>query len=118
MSEFVLLYRNTLEARRESHDSPEKAQQTMKKWRAWFDDMTRKACLKNIGQPLDDAGKVVGGKGRMVTDGPYAETKDVVGGYSLIEAGNLEEAAKIAAGCPIVEIGGLVEVRPVMKIDV
>jgi len=118
MSEFVLLYRSTLQARRESHDSAEKAQQTMKKWRAWFDDMTRKGCLRNIGQPLDDAGKVVGGKGRMVTDGPYAETKDVVGGYSLIEAGNLEEAAKIAAGCPIVEIGGLVEVRPVMKIDV
>jgi len=116
MSEFVLLYRNTLEARRDSH-SPEKAQQTMKKWRTWFDDMTRKGCLKNIGQPLDDAGKVVGGKTKMVTDGPYAETKDVIGGYSLIEAGSLDEAAKIAAGCPIIENGGSVEVRPVMQMN-
>ena len=116
MSEFVLLYRNTLEARRDSH-SPEKAQQTMKKWRAWFDDMTRKGCLKNIGQPLDDAGKVVGGTTKMVTDGPYAETKDVIGGYSLIEAGSLDEAAKIAAGCPIIENGGSVEVRPVMQMN-
>ena len=118
MSEFVLLYRNTLEARRESHNSPDKAQQTMKKWRAWFDDMTRKGCLKSIGQPLDDTGKVVGGKNKMITDGPFAETKDVVGGYSLIEARNLEEAAQIASACPIIEIGGSVEVRPVMKIDV
>ena len=117
MSEFVLLYRNTLEARRESHNSPDKAQQTMKKWRAWFDDMTRKGCLKNIGQPLDDAGKVVGGKSRMITDGPFAETKDVVGGYSLIEARNLDEAAKIASACPIIEVGGSVEVRPVLLMN-
>jgi hypothetical protein len=117
MSEFVLLYRNTPEARRESHSSPEKSQQTMKKWRAWFDDMSRKGCLKNIGQPLDDAGKVVGGKKGMVTDGPYAETKDVVGGYSLIEARNLDEAAKIASACPIIEVGGSVEVRPVLLMN-
>jgi hypothetical protein len=118
MSEFVLLYRNTLEARQEAHASPEKSQQTMKKWRAWFDDMTRKGCLKSIGQPLDDTGKVVGGKSRMITDGPFAETKDVVGGYSLIDARNLEEAAQIASACPIIEIGGSVEVRPVRKIDI
>jgi len=117
MTEFVLLYRNTLEARRESHGSPEKAQQTMKKWRAWFDDMSRKGCLKNIGQPLDDAGKVVGGKQRSVTDGPFAETKDVVGGYSLIEARSLDEAVQIASACPIIEIGGSVEVRPVMQMN-
>ena len=116
MSEFVLLYRNTPEARRESY-SPERAPQTMKKWRAWFDDMTRKGCLKNIGQPLDDTGKVVGGKTRTVTDGPFAETKDVVGGYSLIEAASLDQAVQIASACPIIENGGSVEVRPVMQMN-
>ncbi len=117
MSEFVLLYRNTTEGRRETMGSPDKMQQTMKKWRAWFDDMTRKGCLKNIGQPLDDAGKVVGGKLKAMTDGPYAETKDIIGGFSLIEARDLEEAAQIASACPVIESGGSVEVRPVRQLN-
>ena len=115
MNEFVLLYRNTAEARRRTIDSPEMARQTLMKWRAWFEEIERKGCLKSIGQPLDESGKVV--RGKFVTDGPYAETKDVVGGYSLIEASDLEEAAKIAAGCPIFENGGSVEVRPVMQMN-
>jgi hypothetical protein len=115
MSEFVLLYRNTEEARQKTMGSPEKAQQNMKKWRAWFDEMASKGQLKNIGLPLEPAGRVVGGGKSSVTDGPYAETKDVVGGYSLIEAPNLDEAAKIASACPIIANGGSVEVRPVMQ---
>jgi len=114
MAEYILLYRNTTEARRETMGSPEKAQQNMKKWRAWFDEMGRQGQLKAIGQPLEEAGKVVGKK-KTITDGPYAETKDLVGGYSLIEAPNLDEAARIASGCPIIENGGSVEVRPVMQ---
>lgn len=51
----------------------------------------------------------------MITDGPFTETKDVVGGYSLIEAGDFDEAVRIASGCPVVEHGGSVEVRPVMQ---
>jgi hypothetical protein len=115
MAEFVLLYRNTAEARRETMGSPEKAAQNMKKWRAWFDEMGKKGCLKSVGLPLEEGGKVVGGRKGTVTDGPYAETKDVIGGYSLIEAADLGEAARIASGCPIIENGGLVEVRPVMQ---
>jgi hypothetical protein len=117
MSEFVLLYRRSIEVARETMGSPEKAQQAMKKWRAWMDEMTRNGQLKIIGQPLEDTGKVVGGKSKSVTDGPYAETKDLIGGYSVIEASNLDEAAEIAAGCPVIEAGGLVEVRPVRQIN-
>ncbi len=117
MNEFVLLYRNTQEAHRETMQSPEKAQQSMTRWRAWFKDMTDKGQLKSIGQPLERTGKVVEGKKRTVTDGPYAEAKDVIGGYSLIEAKDLEQAAQIASACPILEIGGSVEVRPVMRIN-
>jgi len=50
-----------------------------------------------------------------VTDGPYAETKDIVIGFSVIEAKDFEQAVKLAAECPLVEIGGLVEVRPILK---
>ena len=64
-----------------------------------------------------DAGKVVGGKKGAVIDGPYSETKDVIGGYSVIEARDLDDAASIAAGCPIIEAGGLVEVRPVRQLQ-
>ncbi len=116
MSEFIMLYRRSPEVSRETMGSPEKAQQTMKKWRAWFKDMTDKGQLKSIGQPLEDAGKVIGKK-KSVTDGPYAETKDVIGGYSVIEARDLDEAAKIASGCPVIEAGGLVEVRPVRPLN-
>jgi len=117
MSEYVLLYRADDETYREARGSPERAQQSMVKWRAWFKDMTEKGQLKSLGQPLERVGKVVGGRKRTITDGPYAELKDVVGGYSVIEARDLEHAAGIAAGCPVLEFGGSVEVRPVMRFD-
>jgi hypothetical protein len=118
MSEFALLYRSTQEAHLDSMGSPERAQQSMTKWRAWFKEMSEKGQLKSIGQPLERVGSVVTGKKKTVTDGPYAETKDVIGGFSIIEARDLEQAARIASGCPILELGGCVEVRPVMQLQV
>ncbi|OLD62703.1 MAG: hypothetical protein AUI47_11590 [Acidobacteria bacterium 13_1_40CM_2_68_5] len=113
MSEFIFLYRGE---RNLKTMSPEEAQKSMTKWRAWFKDLSDSGHLKNLGQPLERAGKVVGGKHRTVSDGPYAETKDIIGGYSVIEARDLNQAAELAAGCPGIESGGLVEVRPVMPI--
>ena len=118
MSEFVLLYRSSQEVHREAMGSPEKAQQSMVKWRAWMKEMTDKGQLKSVGQPLERSGSVVAGKKRTVTDGPYAESKDVIGGFSIIEARDLEQAAQIASGCPMLDGGGCVEVRPVMKLDI
>lgn len=115
MSEFIFLYRNTREARQEHMGTPEKAQQNMKRWRAWFDELSRKGQLKSIGQPLEVEGKVVGGNRKTVTDGPYAETKDILGGFSVVEAKDIDQAVTIASGCPILENGGSVEVRPVMQ---
>lgn len=117
MSEFVFLYRNTAEGRSATMGSPEKAQESMKKWRAWFDQMAAEGHLKNLGQPLEDAGKLIAGSKKRITDGPYAETKDIVGGYSVIEANDLDEAARLASECPGLEAGGSVEVRPVRRLD-
>ena len=117
MREFALLYRSTREAHQEAMGSPAKAQQSMTKWRAWFKELTDKGQLKNLGQPLERVGKVVGGKTKTVTDGPFAESKDVIGGFSIIEARDLEQAAQIASGCPVLDIGGSVEVRPVMQMN-
>ena len=117
MSEFVLLYRSTPEAHHEAMGTPERAQKSMEKWRHWMNDMTQKGQLKNIGQPLQRSGSVVRGRAKSVTDGPYIETKEVIGGFSIIEAKDIEEAARIASGCPMLEGGGSVEVRPVLKLE-
>ena len=52
-----------------------------------------------------------------MTDGPYAEAKDLVGGYIVIQAENLAHAAEISKGCPILEVGGSVEVRPIQVLS-
>jgi hypothetical protein len=69
------------------------------------------------GQPLERSGKIVKGAAKSVIDGPFAEAKDVVGGFTLIKAKDVAHAAELAKGCPILERGGQVEVRPVMQMD-
>ena len=66
----------------------------------------------------DRGGRVVRGKDKVVTDGPYVEAKDIVLGFIVIAADSLDEAARLASGCPIVEGGGSVEVRPVATLPV
>lgn len=112
MSEFVFLYRGG-----ERQQSPEQMQQQMQKWVTWMKDLGEKGQIKDPGHPLEPGGKVVAGKQKVVTDGPYAESKDLVGGYTLVEARDLAHAAEISTGCPIFELGGLVEVRPVMNMS-
>jgi hypothetical protein len=109
VSEFVYLYRG---GRRP--ESPAEGERMMQLWVNWLQDLAAKGHVKDQGQPLEAEGKVVR-KQRSVTDGPYPESKDIVGGYTLIEAKDLTHAAELAGGCPIFEFDGLVEVRPVMK---
>ena len=110
MSEFVFLYRGA-----ERPTSPQEMQQIMQKWLHWFEELNRRGQVKDQGQPLDPGGKVVRGRQKTVTDGPFAEAKDLVGGYTIVSAKDLDEAAEISKGCPIFERNGFVEVRPVMK---
>jgi len=114
MSEFVFLYRGGDGGRR----SPERAQEMMQKWMTWLKDLGAKGHIKDQGQPLERTGKLVQGKQKTVTDGPFAEAKDVVGGYTLIEARDIAQAVELSKGCPIFEVDGAVEVRPVMKMTV
>jgi hypothetical protein len=111
MAEFTFLYRGSQAA----NLSPDERQKQMEKWMAWFKNMGAK--VKNPGHPLEGGGKVVRGKPIAVSDGPYAEAKDLVGGYTLIEANDLAQAAELAKGCPILEVGGSVEVRPVLQMN-
>jgi hypothetical protein len=109
MSSYMLIFRSS-EA---PMGSPEEMQQIMQKWMAWFDGLTRSGVYKGAGAPLEAGGKVVRGKRKAVSDGPYAEAKDLVGGYAIIEAKDLDAAVEIARGCPTYEKDGVVEVRPV-----
>ena len=110
MSEFLYLYRG---GQRET--SPEKMQQVMQKWMNWLKDLGARGHIKDQGQPLEQAGKVVRGRQKTITDGPYAETKDVIGGYTLVEAKDLDQAVELSKGCPVFESDGAVEVRPIAK---
>jgi hypothetical protein len=112
MSEFTYLFRG-----REVNASAEQMQKTMEKWVAWFRDLGAKGHIKDPGHPLEHSGKVVSGKKKVVTDGPFAEAKDVVGGYIIVEARDLAHAAELAQDCPILQVGGSVEVRPVQKLS-
>ena len=58
--------------------------------------------------------RVAGGR-TVVTDGPFADTKEVLGGFCLVEAADLDEVIELAAGIPAARLGGAVEVRPVVR---
>jgi hypothetical protein len=111
MTEFTYLFRG-----RQASSSPEQMQKHMEKWIAWFKELGANGHIKDPGHPLELTGKVVRGQQKAVNDGPYAEAKDVVCGYMLIEAESLPHAIELSKGCPILEVGGSVEVRPVQKL--
>ena len=69
-------------------------------------------------QPTSTATTVRGKNGKTITtDGPFAETKEQLGGYFIVEAKNLDEAIAVAARIPSVRVGGSIEVRPIMEMD-
>jgi hypothetical protein len=117
MSQFLYLYRATAAMRQEAMGTPERAQQNMQRWMSWMSDLDAKGHLTDRGQPLDMHGKVVRGQQKQVVDGPYTEAKDIVGGFSIVEARDLEQAVELSRGCPMLDGGGSVEVRPIMKMD-
>ena len=111
-SEYLLLFRG------EHWDkglSPEDLQHVMGQVMAWFEGLKQQGKVKS-GQPLEREGKIVSGKnGRTVADGPFAESKEAIGGYFLLQVDDLDEAVAIAKQCPVLEYGSTVEVRPVAE---
>jgi hypothetical protein len=118
MSDFILLFRSTEAGARAAMGTPELAQRSLQTWLAWIHELESTGHLKERGHPMDRDGRVVRGKDKVVTDGPYVEAKDIVLGFIVIAAASLDEAVRLASGCPIVEGGGSVEVRPVATLPV
>ena len=93
--------------------SPTEMQDHLAKWYRWADTFTN-AGRNTVRHPLENRGKAIRGRDQ-VTDGPYAESKDLVTGSFVFDAESLEEAAELARECPIFEFGGSVEVRPLFE---
>jgi len=113
MANFMYLFRHNHAALRSM--SPEQMQQLTKKWMGWADTLKKNGHFKQAGERLDEAGKVVRGKSKIITDGPFVEAKDSIGGYMLVEAKDLAQAVELAKGCPILEGDGSVEIRPIVS---
>jgi hypothetical protein len=110
--EFLLLFRNTQLEKRLSMDEMHEA---MRRLNDWLGRWTERGNMK-AGQPLGNEGKVISGaKERTVADGPFAESKEAVGGYVLVQAADLDEAMRIAGEWPLLDYNAVVEVRPVLK---
>ena len=96
--------------------SPEQLQGRMGKWFAWGGKMEKQGILKG-GEALLPIGKRISGPDRIESDGPFVESKELVGGYYTVSANNFDEVAIIAQDYPDYDLGGTVEIREVMKFD-
>lgn len=114
MKEYLLLFRGGFE--RVVDQSPEEFAANMEQWKNWLTDLA-KAGKVVAAQPLLPTGKHVVGKERTVVDGPFAEGKEILGGYLLCKAESYDEAVAIADGCPVLDTGGIVEVREVATME-
>ena len=115
MKEFTLVFRRDFSTPT-SQPSPEQLQNMMKPWQDWMGSLAAQNKLASSGNRLGSEGKVVK-PNNVIVNGPYVELKEAIGGYIIIRATSIDEAAEMAKGCPILMIGGNVEVRPVVEMD-
>ncbi|MDR7129991.1 hypothetical protein J2X69_002338 [Algoriphagus sp. 4150] len=109
MEEFLLIFRRDFNSK-DSQPSAEGLQNNLKLWQDWFEKLTAEDTLSRPIQRWDREGKIVKSK-NQVLNGPYVEIKEAIGGMIFIKAANYDEAAEIANGCPVLELGGNVEIR-------
>ena len=113
---YMLLFRN---AGPETHAglSEDERAALAERWNAWYDGLAAAGKVEH-GQPLALEGRVVSGRrGQRVIDGPYAEAKEVVGGYFMLRVADMEEATAIARNCPGLPLGVTVEIRPLAAVS-
>lgn len=111
MNEFALIFRN--EQNPDEQFSPEQMQGILAQWRNWIGGIAAQNKLANPGHRLGFDSAIIS-KGGVVTDGPYAEIKEMLTGILVVRANTLDEAIELGKGCPIFNAGGTVEVRNVI----
>ena len=105
MAKFLFVYRDNPETM--SQPSPEEMQQVMEAWGKWFQELG--SAIIDPGDALMPEGKVL--REGTVTDGPFIEAKELLGGYSVVEADSLDAALEMAKSCPVAGEGGSIEIR-------
>jgi hypothetical protein len=110
MKEFMLLFRQPSYDYREA--DPEKMKALGKKWQDWAGGIAAQGKMVNNGNRLSMEGKVLKAGG-VITDGPFVETREILGSFIVVKADSLDEATTLAHGCPAIDEGGSVEIRPV-----
>jgi hypothetical protein len=113
MTEFMMIFRNDYNP--SFKPSPEQMQASIKQWQDWIGGIAAQGKFLSTNR-LGFEGKTLK-QNNVIADGPYAEVKEIVGGYILVKANTIDEAMKLAEGCPILNIGGHVEVRNVMPMN-
>jgi hypothetical protein len=108
MANFMFVYRGGSEDYAKM--TPQEIQDNMQKWSNWIAEGFQKGWMLDAGDALTEEGRVVKSK-TVVTDGPFVESKEIVGGYSIVKADSIDQAAELAKGCPGLGTGGIVEVR-------
>jgi hypothetical protein len=108
MANFLFVYRGSNDEFAKL--TPDEIQKHMQQWGAWIGEGFQKGWMVNAGDALTQEGRVVNAK-KVITDGPFVESKEIVGGYSIVQAANIDAAAELAKGCPALLTGGKVEVR-------
>jgi hypothetical protein len=109
MERFMFLFRGGLQSQ-----SPDEMQNHMQKWFAWVEKLKNEGKYL-AGEPLNPGGKMIAGSKKSVTDGPFTEGKEVIGGFFIVNAKSYDDAVEMAKDCPDYNFGGTVEVRQVMK---
>jgi hypothetical protein len=112
MKDYLFLFRGGLDF---SKASAEQLQQAMMNWKNWTEELSKKGIYGGGERLTRNDATVVKGKAKQVIDGPYTESKEIVGGYITIKADNLQQAIEISKDCPIFNFDGNVEIREVAK---
>jgi len=113
MTEFMMIFRNDYNPA--FKHSPEQMEASIKQWQDWIGGIAAQGKFVSTNR-LGFEGKTLK-PNHVIVDGPYAEVKEIIGGYILVKATNIDEAMKLAEGCPILSIGGHVEVRNVVPMN-
>lgn len=114
MKKFLLLLHEDIEKMK--HLSPEEMEELGKAHFAWAEKLAASGCLIS-GDGLHDDGVLITGKEAVIKDGPYLESKELIGGYYLLQAEALEAIVEIAKECPCHLWGGTTEIRPIMDME-
>jgi hypothetical protein len=115
MKEFVLVFRDSNNP--DFKPSPEQMQEVLSSWMNWMGGIAAQNKLVDRGSRLSVSNAKTVKPNNVVTDGPYMEIKEFINGYTIVKTANIDEAVDLAKGCPILTIGGNVEVRAIVASD-